>query len=832
MLVPVTSSAIDAHHSISLTGGWRMLRAAPGQYGDVAQLPQQGWHDVVLPATVSELLGSEFSDDERLDSFDWWFRLELPELSGVDDAPLRLRFEGLATLADVWVDGRLLLQVHNMHRCHVVPLARCARVVALRFAALLPELQLRRPRPRWKTALVESQNLRWFRTTLLGRVSSWNPRVDIVGPWRPCYLETVRVVDVEQLRLAPAWRDGRAALHVGARWRDVGAGSITSAQLQVGACRREIDAARLREHGIEAHVVELDGIEPWWPHTHGRPALYSCVLRLRGPGGEVVIDGGDLGFKSFTLHEPDGALTARCNDTAVFLRGACWTAASVHRLDADEVELREVLARVVAAGMNMLRVVGTAVYPSPAFYAACDRLGILVWQDFMFANMDYPFDDPEFGDEARAEVEEVLRRLQRHACVALYCGGSEIEQQAAMLGLPREAWSHAFFRDWLPDVHARLHPGSAYVRSSPCGGELPFHASAGVSHYYGVGAYRRPVSDARVAGVRLAAECLGLSNVPAPAVLDAAPTGALVPHDPRWKAGVPRDAGAGWDFEDIRDHYFSWAVRAEPLEMRMVDPAGYLRWSGLVSGEVMTAAFSAWRRADSGCQGALVWWLRDLAPGAGWGVLDSESRPKPVYWALRRCLAPRAVLIDDRGLEGLDFLVFNDHGEGLDVVLSVELWQAGRVRTLRAERAWSLQPRSGTRIGTAELFGHFVDINHAYRFGPPAHDTVAAQLRDASGVVLAQAFHFPGGMRVEPASAVPQLRLVADGADRLLHLKADSMLLGVEIDAPGFEPEDNFFHLLPGCERVVRLRADVETPRVRVHCSAANLRDGATVRDA
>jgi beta-mannosidase len=830
MALTVPSRRIDLHHSAPLADGWSLLRTPPDAWAEPADLPERGWRAVSLPGTVAHWLESDACEGQGLDAFDWWLRRELPAWDAAAGQP-RVRFEGLATQVDVWVDGRHLLSACNMHRCFLLPLPAGARTLVLRFAALAPRLQQRHPRPRWKTALVPNQNLRWFRTTLLGRTSTWLPRVDAVGPWRPVHFELARGLDLEHLRLIPMLRDGRAVVRLAVSWRDLGGGPWTAAVLQVGSVRRSIDARHLHATGIDAHDVEFDGLEPWWPHTHGRPVTHACALHLQGGSAQAAVDCGQVGFKSFEVLDAEGALRMRCNQEAVFLRGACWTTADLRRLDADVDTLRAVLARVADAGMNMLRIVGTAVYASEALLAECDRLGILVWQDFQFASMDYPLDDPGFASEARAEAEEVLQRLGLHACVAVYCGNSEVEQQAAMLGLPADNWSHAFFAQWLPQAHAEHHPASAYVRASPSGGALPFHASSGVSHYYGVGAYRRPLADVRLSGVRFAAECLGFSNVPAPTWIERDELAGVAPHDPRWKAGVPRDAGAGWDFEDVRDHYFASIVRADPRDTRLVDPRGYLRWSGLVSGEVMTAAFASWRAPGSGCQGALVWWLQDLAAGAGWGVLDWRGHPKPAYWALRRCLAPRAVLVEDRGLEGCDFIVCNDAPEELRAELTVELWQDGRIRTLSARQMLRLGARVSSRIGTSALFGHFVDINHAYRFGAPAHDLISARLVDASGALLAQAFHFPSGMSTRAVVHAPRASVTHHGPDRCLHLHSEELLLGVEIDAPGFEPADNFFHLVPGEERTVHLRATAGRPQGRVRCSAANLRDGVTVRD-
>ena len=97
------------------------------------------------------------------------------------------------------------------------------------------------------------------------------------------------------------------------------------------------------------------------------------------------------------------------------------------------------------AGVNLLRVGGTMVYESDQFYRLCDELGILVWQDFMFANMDYPVEDPAFAANIEAEARYQLSRLSPHPCVAVFCGNSEVEQQAALLGVPPEGWRNAWF---------------------------------------------------------------------------------------------------------------------------------------------------------------------------------------------------------------------------------------------------------------------------------------------------------------------------------------------------------------------------------------------------
>ncbi len=284
--------------------------------------------------------------------------------------------------------------------------------------------------------------------------------------------------------------------------------------------------------------------------------------------------------------------------------------------DTDEASRRWLeLAR--AGGMNMVRVSGVTCYPGEAFYRICDELGLLVWQDFMFANFDYGSIGPGVGltDDIRREVGEWLASTRTHPCVAVVCGASEAEQQAAMLGATRSEWKQPLFDALIPDLVAVHRPDIAYVSNSPTGGAWPFQPDTGVSHYYGVGAYQRPLSDARLAQVRFTSECLAFSNVPCDRTL--ADMGLPALHSPRWKARVPRDAGASWDFEDVREHYLRTVYDVDPPRLRYEQPERYLMLSRAVVAEVMSDVFAEWRRVGSSCNGGLVWQFQDLLPGAG-----------------------------------------------------------------------------------------------------------------------------------------------------------------------------------------------------------------------
>src|SRR5207302_646833 len=130
---------------------------------------------------------------------------------------------------------------------------------------------------------------------------------------------------------------------------------------------------------------------------------------------------GRVGFRRIETERGAG-FGLRVNGVPVYCRGACWTESDFAKLAGDEATLRRDLELARDAGANMLRVGGTMIYESDRFYELCDELGILVWQDFMFANMDYPTGDPAFGAEIEAEARETLVRLATHPSVTVWCG--------------------------------------------------------------------------------------------------------------------------------------------------------------------------------------------------------------------------------------------------------------------------------------------------------------------------------------------------------------------------------------------------------------------------
>ncbi|WP_139488152.1 glycoside hydrolase family 2 protein [Brevibacillus dissolubilis] len=824
--------SITTYRQTDLLHAWELAETAVGEVMEPAGLANLAlrWLPAQVPGTVaSSLQATQLWDSyqhKNLDASDWWYRCRF-SYSQADKTQMILQLKGLASIADVWLNGTLLLSTDNMFREYETEITSQLledNELYLHFHSLQALLDKKHPRPMWKTRLVNDQHLRWYRTTLLGRMPGWTPPIRAVGPWMPILIEERPMRTIENFHVTPTvvGSDGIVACRVTVNLADQDDQPLTHAVLMVCDCQQELSWEK------DGHTLRLSGelriadVELWWPHTHGEQPLYEVGLALHFPDQTMEVVSHPIGFRQIELPaaaDPDLAdFTFQVNGCTVFCRGANWTTLDINTLSASPEQLRHTLTMVRDAGMNMLRLSGTMIYESDAFYQLCDELGIMVWQDFMFSNMDYPVQDEAFMTNVEAEVRQVLNRLQSHPSLALLCGNNEVEQQASMLGLPRETWSNHFFSKKLPALCAEYSKGVPYWPSSPSGGVLPFHPNHGNSHYQAPGAFLHPLEDARRAEVRFATECVTFANIPEDHTIDLfINPGELSVLHPRWKMRTMRDNGVGWDFEEIRDHYMTKLFAADPTRLRYSNMERYLALGRVTPGEVMTEVFADWRRADSTCQGGLVWFLQDFLPGAGWGVIDATGYPKSAYYYLKRAFAPTAIFFADEVMSGLYLHAVNEKPEVLTGTLHIGLYRYQGGLVAEAKRDLTVLPRQSVSFSVDECFDGFRDLTYAYRFGPPAQDFIVATLYDQAGQLVSDCFYFPCG---RPHTQENDIGVEATAEERpdgtyLLTVTSKKFAQAVAIKCTNFLPDHNYFHMEPDGQRQVVLSKRTPNAQLR-----------------
>ena len=814
---------------------WSYARSAPGETPD-------DFVPVGEARCVGRLLADagrdpiELGGHDDLDSFDHHYRIELTAREVAHGSRVSLRLPVVATIGTISWNGEVIHETRTSFVPVVVDLTDrivmggtldvCCHSLSDWLGAT------KRPRPRYRSRLVADQRLRFARASLLGRIPAWSPPVPAVGLSGSTELWTETGAHIDSFSLTPLiGADGVGELRVCVELAP--AHGVVGATLQCG----EHSATLPIESGpnpVLAGSVRVPDVRRWWPHTHGEPNLYDVSLHLDlGHGLTETRPLGRTGFRSLGVDRGiDGeGFAIAVNGVDVFCRGSAWMPLDPRDPCGETSELRAILTRCRDAGLNMLRLTGVTGWEQPEFYDVCAELGIMLWQDLPLATLDQPT-DADFVRALTTETRSNLRRFSSSPAISVVCGASERQQQAAMLGLDQDVITDAVGSAVLAEELESSDLHIAFVACSPSGGHLPFVADRGVSHYYGVGAYLRPLTDARHANVRFTSECLAFANVPDAATIDRLlADGEAPPTHPRWKQRVPRDRGVGWDFEDVRDHYLGIVTGEDPFALRQRDVDRYLELGRVTSAVVMTSAFQEWRRPSSSCAGALTWFLRDLWRGAGWGLIDSDGRAKAAFGALADTWSPVAIGLIDEGVNGVDVWVHNDRAERFTGVVEMCLVRDARSAQLHRTGTIAVEPHASFHMRADEMIGRFTDPSDAYRFGPRDHDGMTARLIDEHGLTVARyVLDTSGGQTFRHSTPAwnATAMAVVEGIVAL-DVHAVDLVRDLRIEDSAFTVDRHHVDVVPGERRRFLLRHSGTAPTT-VTVGAVNVRGALRVR--
>lgn len=746
---------------------WEILRAEPGSLLAPSELPDDGWSPAVVPGGIGASLPDDATD---ADAHAWWLRRRVT----TDAGPQELVLDGIGTYAQLFVDGVEVATSANAFRAQRIPLdlAPGEHVLAVRVGAFAEHAVPRKPRARWRSALLPDSSMRWRRSPHLGRIPSWQGAAPYVGV-------------IGGLSLGPA------APHL----------TSVAAHLDGGDGIVEVTVAGgdavVRIDGTTTSVVDgratlrVPDVRPWTPHTHGEPVTYELALERDGE----TVETRRIGFSHIEIRDADAAPQVAVNGIPVFVRGACWVPTDAFGWVDDPDQIRRDLGRLCAAGLNAVRITGTNRYEPAPFWDIAAELGMLVWQDVMLATFDPPEDDAWLAG-LEAEWRDQLGRLQGRPNVLAVCGGTETEQQPTLMGTLQPMTA---IHELLPRVTAEVLPAAPHVTSSPSGGPLPTSIAQGFSHYFGVGAYLRPLDDARSANVAFASEALAFAIPPERGTVRADHPGGIDDvREQDWRDGVPSDRGVAWGFDDVTDHYVTalFGVRREDVDAE--------RWFDLERAAVadaMTSSFAIWRSPSAPTGGAFVLSHRDLRRGPGWGLLDHRGLPKAPLLALRDTLARTALLLVDHGLDGLWLDIAHDRPLPDGAVLRLDAYASGDQPVLSFEGAAA----GHERLHVESALGGFRDLTYAWRFGERYYRALTARLLDADGTVIAQTTRLLAPPSTSPTDVGLCGEVVEDTGTHVgVRVRTESLAQFVHLDAPGLAPTSGWFHLAPGQVRDIR----------------------------
>jgi beta-mannosidase len=571
--------------------------------------------------------------------------------------------DGVDTLAELSLNGAAIGSAANMfhpHRFDLRPALRRGRnELAITFRSPLRHVRAEErrlgPRP------YNGDRLGWAPFPFMRKAAvnfGWDfaPRAATSGIWRGIRIEAwsgVRIAGVRPI----VRRIDRARWTVDAtvelEWS--GSGAVPEGLL-LGACLRgephvdEWDSAAppLGDHAATLSIG-VDDPRLWWPRGSGDQALYGLDVALydrRSAWGVAEMWSGKIGFREVRLNtEPDeegSRFQIEVNGTPVFCKGANWVPCGLFPDDRSPERVRDRVRQAGAANMNMLRVWGGGVYEDDAFYRECDRLGIMVWQDFMFACACYP-EEPPLPALVEAEARHQITRLSAHPSVVLWCGGNECVWGHEAWGIAEGApwkerttnttWGAGYWFDLLPRLVRELDPTRPYWANSP---------SSGAARQGASGAEAKEVNSATRGDRHTWDAAPGSSAFRAIAPRFCSEFGCQAPPNLEMLREAVGAEGLVIGSAALEHRQRATGGMARhidgPLAERFPAPASFEEWHRLaqqLQADSLREAIEWLASQRPRCMGALVWQLNDLWPGMSWSLIDSDGRPKPAYDAVR-----------------------------------------------------------------------------------------------------------------------------------------------------------------------------------------------------
>ncbi|MDR1981521.1 MAG: glycoside hydrolase family 2 protein [Tannerellaceae bacterium] len=664
------------------------------------QVRGNNWYLATVPGVVhTDLMANRIIEDpffrlnERgvqwVDKEDWEYRTTVrvsPEIAGKDH--VELCFMGLDTYADVFLNDSCILKADNMFREWRVEVKALLRAgeneLLVRFRSPIKEdiPKFDALHYRNEAGNDQSENGGVFdrKVSVFARKAGyhygwdWGPRLVTSGIWRPVYLT--------------GWSDARME-HIHYLQE-----SVTAKQARIKACA-EVLSDREGEGRL---VIQADGVKEqweqtvqlkkganrietlltirhpklWWTNGLGDAHLYPFTATLYVDGQTAGSRRDLLGLRELKLiREKDEAghtFYFLLNGVKVFAKGANYIPQDNFLPRVTDEQYEKTIRDAVRANMNMLRVWGGGIYENDIFYDLCDKYGILVWQDFMFACSTYPM-TPDRLDNIRHEATDNVKRLRNHPSIALWCGNNEnhaawfnwgwmkqYEQQGVLAEMRHDY--KALFHGLLPEVVAACDPSAFYWPSSPYGGDPDARCETGQpdwnpngdAHYWGVWHGKDSIAHYNIVRARFFSE-YGFQSFPEyQSVLKYAPDSS--DHDIFSEVMMAHQRG-GSHANGLIEWYLLNEYR-KPKDFRH-----FLYMGQLLQGDAIKTAIEAHRRDMPYCMGTLFWQHNDCWPVASWSSRDYYGRWKAQHYFAKKAFG--TILVSPVAKDGnLDVYLVSD----------------------------------------------------------------------------------------------------------------------------------------------------------------------------
>jgi len=585
---------------------------------------------------------------------------------------------GIDTLGEIFVNDKSVAKVNNMHRswrfnvkAMLKPGENTIRIVLFSPNAFIADAFKNGPVEYVATGSMAGSN--YLRKTHCQFGWDWGPHLPDAGIWRSIFLEGWSIARLSDVYITQEHSaDGRVTLQAKIQaeiadlkrfWAENRSLSILLRIKSPLENNRIIEITKIITDVTAVSEIScvIEKPELWWPNGLRAQPLYCVKAELRDAGSSAILDTWQrrIGLRSMTISTGEDQWG---NEFALTVNGVKFFSMGADYIPEDSVfprinkeRTRRLLEDCARANFNSIRIWGGGYYPDDYFYDACDELGLVIWQDFMFACNVYQLTD-DFAANIAEEVRQNIIRIRHHACLGLWCGNNEMEigwafwDNVKKHSLVLKADYIKLFESLIPEIWKKADPQTFYWPSSPSSGgsfDAPNDPNRGDVHFWDVWHGLKPFSEYRKSYFRYCSE-FGFESLPDLETIQSFAKGEdLNLFSPVMEAHQRNPGGNGKIL-----YYLSETYRYPK------DFASLVYISQILQMESIQCGVDHWRRNCGRCMGAIYWQLNDCWPVCSWASVDYFGRWKALHYGARRFFAPlRATLFID---ETVRVYVHND----------------------------------------------------------------------------------------------------------------------------------------------------------------------------
>lgn len=686
---------------VNLGGAWRM-READSQTWHSAHVPGSVYADLMADGTMPDPFWRENELDafERMKKDYVYQRAFTVTEAQLAHAHVELVCEGLDTLAHVSLNGHEIAFTNNMHITWVwdvkEQLHAGENTLEIRFdSPILYCAKKAEEAPGWESSDA-TPGFRHLRKAHCMFGWDWGPRLPDAGIWRPIFLRTWDTARLENALMLQAHHDGVVDVTIRP---EIAGESAWSAEITAP----DGEVIIIPETTAAEQVITIEHPQLWWPNGLGKQPLYRVTVRLATGDTRVW----RIGLRTMTVsREKDEWGEEFChvvNGVKVFAMGADYIPEDNILARVTPERTRRLLEDCKAANFNAIRVWGGGYYPDDAFYDICDELGLMVWQDLMYACAFYDL-TPDFERSIRVETHQNVARLRHHASLALICGNNEMEMFMAGANsalINHRTWEFVptyphhitdyvkMFEYILPAIVKETAPQTYWWPASPSSGgnfDAPNDENRGDNHYWDVWHGEKPFTEYRKFFFRYASE-FGFQSFPCLKSVEQ----FTLPDDRNIFSRVmerhQRNQAANGKILSYLSQTFRYPNSFDDL----------LYASQLMQAEAIRYGVEHWRRNRGRCMGAIIWQLNDIWPVASWASIDYYGRWKALHYAAKRFFAPVMISAEEEGELSQNPKINEYHPAPLEKSFRLNVCNE-TLRDVTGEVVWALRTPDGAIV--------------------------------------------------------------------------------------------------------------------------------------